>query len=114
SDRYRTWEVAGAAHLDTTATAATRARLERDFPRLPLGQLECPQPNAFPTRFALRAAVRALGEWVTEGTEPPRASPLSRGDDGEIRRDADGNALGGLRLPDLDVPTATHSGLSNR
>lgn len=114
SERFRTWEVAGAAHLDTTATAATRARLERDFPRVPLRQLDCPQPNAFPTRYALRAAARSMAAWVADGTLPPTASRLSRDDEGRIRRDADGNALGGLRLPDLDVPTATHTGLSDR
>jgi hypothetical protein len=114
SDRFRTWEVAGSAHVDALATQVTKAKLGRDFPSIPLGQLDCPQANAFPTRYALRAAVRALSVWVDEGTSPPSATPLARDDDGQIRRDADGNALGGLRLPDLDVPTARHTGLSER
>jgi hypothetical protein len=111
---FRTWEVAGAAHVDALATEATKAKLARDFPSIPLGQLDCPQANAFPTRYALRAAVRALTEWVADGTAPPSASPLARNGDGEIRRDADGNALGGLRLPDVNVPTARHTGQSER
>ena len=114
SDRFRTWEVAGAAHVDAVATAATKAKLGRDFPDVPLEQLDCAQASTFPVRYALRAAVRAMGEWVDDGTPPPTATPLARDDGGAIRRDADGNALGGLRLPDLDVPTATHTGLSDR
>ncbi len=113
SDTYRTWEVAGTSHLDAAATDATVAKLDRDFPQVPLDQLECDQPNGFPTRYALRAAVRALGAWVEDGTEPPTAPPLSRDSAGELRRDADGNALGGLRLPDIEAPTAAHSGESD-
>ena len=114
SDRFRTWEVAGAAHVDALATQVTKAKLARDFPAIPLGQLDCPQANTFPTRYALRAAVRALATWVADGTEPPRAPRLARDADGEIRRDADGNALGGLRLPEVNVPTARHTGASER
>jgi hypothetical protein len=114
SELFRTWEVAGAAHVDAVATEGTKAKLARDFPSIPLEQLDCPQANAFPTRYALRAAVRALAAWVAEGTPPPSASPLARDDDGQIRRDADGNALGGLRLPDVNVPTARHTGQSDR
>ena len=39
--------------------------------------LECAQPNDFPTRYALRAAVRALAAWVEDGTAPPTAPARS-------------------------------------
>jgi hypothetical protein len=111
---FRTWEVAGASHVDATTTAAIVAQLRRDFPKVPLEQLECEQANAFPTRYALRAALRSLSAWVAKGTPPPTAPPLQRDpSSGEIVRGADGNALGGLRLPEIDVPTARHQGGSD-
>ena len=112
-EHSRTWEVAGAAHLDTTATAAIEARLKRDFPDVPLDQLECEQPNDLPTRYALRAALRGLADWVDDGDPPPAAPPLERDDEsGALLRDPDGNAKGGVRLPQLAVPTARYSGES--
>jgi hypothetical protein len=111
-DHFRTWEVAGASHADSTSTAALVAKLQRDFPTVPLGQLECPTPNSFPLRYALRAAAHALATWVDKGTAPPKAAPLERDESGDIVRDGDGNAKGGLRLPQATVPTARSSGES--
>jgi hypothetical protein len=110
---FRTWEVAGASHIDSTATTAIVTQLKRDFPRIPLGQLDCPDPNVFPARYALRAAVRSLSTWVAGGTAPATAPPLARDPKtGALVRDADGNAVGGLRLPEIDVPAARFGGES--
>ena len=111
-DHFRTWEVAGASHADATSTAALLGKLRRDFPQVPLGQLECPTPNAFPLRYALRAAAGALATWVDKGTAPPIAPPIERDSSGALVRDGEGNAKGGLRLPEISVPTARHSGES--
>jgi hypothetical protein len=111
-DHFRTWEVAGASHADATTTAGLLAALRRDFPQVPVGQLECPTPNSFPLRYALRAATQALASWVDKGTAPPIAPPLERDSSGGLVRDAEGNAKGGLRLPEISVPTARHSGES--
>jgi hypothetical protein len=52
--------------------------------------------------------------WLAKGTPPP-VMPLIetvQGEDGNatVKRDAHGNAVGGIRLPDIAVPTAAHSG----
>jgi hypothetical protein len=112
-ERSRTWEVAGATHADSTITAALEDQVRRDFPKVPLGQLECKQPNDLPTRYADRAALRALATWVTTGTPPATAPALERSRGGDLVRDADGNAKGGLRLPQLSVPVAAYSGESS-
>ena len=112
SDRFRTWEVAGASHTDRTATEALVAKLRRDFPTVPLGQLECADANTFPTRYALRAAARALAVWVDDGPAPPTAPPLELDGAGAVVRDTLGNAKGGLRLPQIEVPTARYTGES--
>ena len=61
------------------------------------------------------AALHHFQRWLTDGIAPPR-QPAIEFDVGErgpiIRRDQYGIALGGVRLPDVDVPTARHSGLA--
>jgi len=48
-------------------------------------------------------------EWqVRFGIEPPHGEPLQM-EDGQIARDAFGNALGGVRLPALEVPLASYA-----
>lgn len=73
----------------------------------------CAKPvNDFPFHHAANAAYAAMDRWVTFGIRPPAARPIRIVGD-VIQRDADGNARGGVRLPDIDVPVATHSGLGN-
>jgi hypothetical protein len=60
------------------------------------------------------AAVRRLYEW-TSGGPPAPYQPRVEVADGrppQIRRDELGNAIGGIRLPELVVPTAEHRGMS--
>jgi hypothetical protein len=49
--------------------------------------------------------------WAAGG-EPPPSLPLVEfeGDPPRIRRDEHGNARGGLRMPELEVPDATYRG----
>jgi hypothetical protein len=44
---------------------------------------------------------------VVDGSDPPHGE-LIESEDGEIARDGFGNALGGIRLPMVEVPTATY------
>jgi hypothetical protein len=53
-----------------------------------------------------------MSAWVAAGTPPPTAPAIQRNSAGDLERDADGNAKGGLRLPQIDVPTAAYSGES--
>ena len=102
TDRIRTWEVAGTAHADRTILGPTADAVDCGVPI-----------NDGPQRFAVRAAVRALDTWVRTGEPPAAADRIALVDvDGSpaIDRDADGNALGGLRLPQIEVPVATLSG----
>lgn len=102
TDRIRLWEVAGTAHAD----AFTVGPLADTLP--------CGAPiNDGPQRFVLRAGIRALDTWVRTGEAPPSAPRLevttASGSPVTVR-DADANALGGVRLPQISVPVATLSG----
>ncbi len=106
TERLRLWEVAGTAHADATILGGLAHMVDCGVPI-----------NDGPQRFVLRAALRHLVRWAGGGEPPPVAARLvaDPGPDGAvIRRDADGIALGGIRLPQVEVPVATLSGEPGR
>jgi hypothetical protein len=111
SPRYRRWEIAGAAHTETPRWVV------EEPPPLDRGP-GCKGPvNAAPHHAVVKAGLVALTTWVRDGVAP-RQSPLIElsaptAPDPAIQRDAHGNAKGGIRLPELDAPTATLDGLRN-
>ncbi len=66
--------------------------------------------NNLPWAPFARGAWHNLQLWVRSGALPPRAQPIAVDASFAVRRDAEGNALGGLRPPYLEVPTAAHTG----
>jgi hypothetical protein len=119
----RTWEVAGTAHSDAYGIVVgpnDPGKAAADTTYLPpvtsiLGVIVCGAPiNQGPQHYVLNAAVRRLNRWVRKGKVSggpfaPRLE-IAPGPPPEILRDALGNALGGIRTPQIDVPIATLSG----
>ena len=108
---YRRWEIAGAAHTET-------AQWLVDVPPvLDFGPGCAFAVNAAPHHSVIKAAVRALSRWVTTGVRPPQSPDIQLSDPtavpAAIVRDQFGNALGGIRLPELEVPTAVLDGRIN-
>jgi hypothetical protein len=60
-------------------------------------------------RYAENAAFRYLDRWARGGAAPPTATPIAMVLGLFILRDGDQNALGGVRLPDLDTPLAAYA-----
>lgn len=132
TSNYRLWEVAGAAHQDfwigyhQVIGASTRATVSA--PQQPAsaddelhvvagnyGEQIHPLSFAcvvagtqFPLRYAVSAAIHHLNRWVRGGAPPPVA-PRYQFAGGMLARDADGNALGGIRLPPIEVPVAEYN-----
>jgi hypothetical protein len=110
SATYRRWELAGAAHAEVPRWVAESPP---DLDRGP----GCARPvNSAPHEAVVKAGLRALTEWVTAGVVPPQSPEILLDDPSSaasIRRDEHGNALGGIRLPELEAPTATLNGLQN-
>jgi hypothetical protein len=96
------WEVAGTAHADEYLLGDAA----------PL--LGCPgRVNAGPGHFVAKAALRHLDEWVRTGEAPPSAEPLAVDDSGAepvYIRDENGNVVGGIRTPLVDVPVDVLTG----
>jgi hypothetical protein len=107
---YRRWEIAGAAHVETPRWVAEVP------PALDMGQA-CKDPvNSAPHHAVVKAALAALTDWVRSGKVPPQSPAIELGDAAApdpIARDARGLAKGGIRLPEVEAPTATIDGGAN-
>ncbi len=123
SERIRVWEMAGAAHADTYTVSAGRhddgtlsperlAELLRPTTNLMIGHTDSPI-NAGPQQhYVSQAALAHLARWAAGGDPPPRAPRLDVDAGGAgFRLDEQGLALGGIRTPWVDVPSAVMSGL---
>jgi hypothetical protein len=116
SERVHLWEVAGTSHADAYQSGLGFGDVGNspDSAKLVLtSSLGCPGPiNDGPQHFVVNAALAALDRWVRDGTLPPTAAHLeaSAGPPVTITHDANGNALGGVRTPQVDVPIAAFTG----
>jgi hypothetical protein len=101
TDHFRAWEVAGTAHADAFMVGPVAHLLGCTW-----------TINEGPQHFVVMAALRAMQRWLVHGTPPPGAPPLrlASTDPPVVARDALGNALGGVRTPDVDSPVAALSG----
>ena len=110
SARYRLWEVAGTAHYDEDGLHALTGIPKEDMAKTP--PLGCtPRINSAPQRYIVDTAIHDLARWANGGPPPPRAPRVATsGKPPTIERDEFGNARGGIRLPQLEAPTATLSG----
>jgi hypothetical protein len=104
SAHFRSWEIAGTSHADLYMLGPASA-----------GILGCVlPPNAGPHHFIVHTALRDLRTWMRSPWKLPPTSPRIQLDaSGNVARDVFGNALGGIRTPELDVPAATLSGFGN-
>jgi hypothetical protein len=118
---HRLWEVAGTAHLDGGFGEGIESEWQRDFGEvisMPLIEAIAGPPNTLSYDPAANAALRHLWSWMRDGEPPPEQARVELeveslvGGKVELVRDEFGNALGGIRLPDFAVPTATHVGES--
>jgi hypothetical protein len=134
----RVWEIAGTSHANWWEIRFQGAQGYRDgfaydgttyFPygwdEDDAGQYGERRPfsnNVAPARYAFRAAIDGLNRWARDWRDyragrlsadqvrpAPAAARLER-DGFALRRDEHGNALGGVRLPFIDVPVATYRG----
>jgi hypothetical protein len=107
----RHWEVAGGSHLPRRAWDSVATLLNRDFlpitvscQKFPLSLVQWP--------FTANRAIDGLVDWVKDDAAPPIAP---RGEyDGEdtLLRDQYGIGQGGIRYPELTVPTAVNDGVN--
>jgi hypothetical protein len=122
-ERFRLWEVAGAAHADTYLIKGAAL----DTGALSAGELAAAlapvtEVHGFSTgtpinsgpqqHYVAQAALAQLDSWVRGGAAPAEAARLELAEEGgAFAADRHGIALGGVRTPWVDVPVAVLSGL---
>ena len=108
TDTLRIWEVAGTCHVSRQARAIRQRLLDRD------GIKSVPAAagiNAIPMLPVYDAAYHHMHRWLRDGQVPPQPPLIEFDAQGDIVRDAQGIARGGLRLPQADVPLAQNSAI---
>jgi len=123
SERFRLWELAGAAHYDTYGLIA--AHVDREgipVEELAFHMAPTDRPMGFASglpvnsgpqqHYVLNAAIGHLDRWVREGTPPPEAPRLLTADERgtQLARDELGIVRGGIRTPWVEAPSAILSG----
>ena len=110
SPTFRFWEMAGAAHAGSEIGPERSEILARDG----VGTfLQRGVVNTIDWSWVRNAALEHLVRWAQGGQAPPSFRPVDASPAGGIHTDDAGNATGGIRLPDLEVPTARHSGTND-
>jgi hypothetical protein len=120
---FRTWEVAGASHGDADLDLVLLPLRARDL-MLTDERATCERPthSRVPAYLVQNAVYDHMKRWVERGTPPPHAPRIEMSSIGQpgtpaerfsvVARDEHGNALGGIRLAQVAVPTATNTGLN--
>jgi hypothetical protein len=118
---FRLWEIAGSSHYDYYGLAigpsdtgngqgaGKNLAAMQNPTRTPVGGFSCKVPiNTGGTHWALDAAVYWLNRWVVDGLPPPPAPFLATDHVSPVnfKLDANGNAIGGVRTPQVDAPIA--------
>lgn len=111
ADNYRQWEVAGASHADFGFTSQIQVMIARGDVLQTSPVCDRPAPSIIPKRYAYHAAWDHMVRWVEDGVAPPIA-PRIEFADGQIVRDEQGNARGGIALSEHAVATG-YNGTGN-
>lgn len=105
---YRLWEEAGTAHAPAVWYDYVWRQKSRDqaVPGAPNPINAACGLNRGSTDYSARALTYWSQRYLTDGTLPPSAPRLKRDSSGNVLRDKDGLAEGGLRHPFIAVPIA--------
>ncbi|WP_243712530.1 alpha/beta hydrolase domain-containing protein [Actinomadura sp. 6K520] len=109
TETYRRWEVAGSAHSGWHGQEYRRPILTRDLGEAPTYRCDAPPFSRVPLHHVIATSYDHLVRW-TKGRTPPSAPPLQFNPDGSKARDALGLAKGGIRLSQVEAPTALNTG----
>jgi hypothetical protein len=110
----RTYEMAGGAHVDAhLVVLEAQQNLDELGLVSPWPACTIP-PSTLRVEYVMSALLSRLDDWIQKGREPPASRLLSlvANEQGSliIETDDDGNQVGGVRTPRLNVPTGAWSG----
>jgi len=113
NDYYRVWEGAGQAHAPKVWSDYVWQVYQRDLWQNNADvengvNLACGM-NRGTTQYSSRNGLHWLNLWVRGEGTPPIAPRIARNESGSQIRDENGNVVGGLRYPFIEVPLATNA-----
>ncbi len=112
SPLIRMYEMAGGAHVDVATNDTGGLALARDLGLPNFGAFCNLAINPIRIGFVESALLDILADWMVHDVQPPPSQliELTAGGGGvpETVVDADGNAVGGVRPPRLEVPLGTY------
>ncbi|RFU25505.1 hypothetical protein B7463_g10837, partial [Scytalidium lignicola] len=107
--KFRYWEIAGGSHANTPLLAKIAAYTARD--EVPNSPSTDPNIDSVSWLPVLDSVYRHVSKWIARTAEPPKMPKFTINSTGTaLARDANGNIIGGVRLPELTVPIATYQG----
>jgi hypothetical protein len=114
SDVFRSWEIAGSSHSSYTSDQYRRPIATRDFGMVADPMCDLPPFSRVEGFRVIDRQYDLLVDWVREGTAPPAAPKLEFTADETpvLARDEHGIVRGGIRLPEVEVPTALNTGIN--
>ncbi len=117
SDHFRRWEVAGAAHLDFHLAQEFAPLQVRDgLPVIAAEGCTLPAFSHIPYYYVINTTYDHMVNWSRHNVQPPIGPDLEVVTSGSqvsvLARDSFGNALGGVRLAQHAIATATNTGLN--
>lgn len=114
SNIFRSWEIAGASHVDYWYMTYRQALVARDG--LAPFNYQCDkQPlSHVNNKYVLNAGYAQLVDWIFRNRPPAVADPIvvTSVSPTVIPRDTNGLVYGGIRLATVEVPTATNDGVN--
>lgn len=108
SDSFRYWESAGTCHVSQQMRRLRQELSDRDQLVTRPGEDSI---NAIPMNSLYDAAFYHMHRWLNDQILPPEQPKIVFTDDGDVVRDSHGIAIGGIRLPQADVPLAQNSAI---
>lgn len=123
SPLVRYYEVAGSSHVALPGVSYLDRQTEQDqgligpngpttFTGLMGTCQDMPLWSRVDTGLVLDAAFSHVNTWLARGTRPPASALFSRDSAGALQLDAAGGVIGGVRLPDIEVPVAVNRGIN--
>jgi len=109
---FRSWEMAGASHLDYWFVMFRNGIQSRDALGTPTFTCGLEPLSHVDNKYVMNAGYKQLADWVRFNRPPSIAQPieLTSVSPTVIPRDQNGLVLGGIRLAAVDVPIATNTG----
>jgi hypothetical protein len=111
SDTFRFWEMAGTAHVGGESAELMTAALLRDGVSEGLPAVE--HQNTIVWDYIARAGLERLVEWIDTKRPPVSIPPITLDSTSGIVRDEIGNAVRGVRMPEVVAPLAVHTSMQS-